>query len=429
MKEDKTELEIDGRYRQKAEAIRDDLLSGSVTIAGKAVRLFREFYDEAVEQKLDRVLSFSKLLKEAKPSMAALQNVIDAITEYLVNGYGAMAFDIVRDQAANSTRDTLDNAYKDIFVTKKHRKIMTCSYSSTVLNLLEKAAAGVEGLKVLALESSWNNVSYGQELKERCKERGIACELVPDGEMAAAVEKCDCIITGADRIIENEGVVNGVPTLKLAQAAFPTKPFYVIAESFKKTSDVVCEKGYQFVLGKYIAKIYSDNLFLSAIVDADHIIRKFRLQPHPEGGYYSETYKSNETVRKQALPERYGSARSWSTCIYYMLKSGQASKFHRLKTDEIWHFYLGCPLEVFIIGEKGSLKTIRLGNNLMRQEIPQLIIPRNSWFAARPTEGGAFSLIGCTVAPGFDFEDFEQADGKSLMKLYPEYKDIIIELT
>lgn len=162
---------------------------------------------------------------------------------------------------------------------------------------------------------------------------------------------------------------------------------------------------------------------------ADYWIEKLGLQAHPEGGYFNEVYRSDETIDESSLPERYKGVRNFCTSIYFMLKSGQVSHFHRLNSDEIWHFYSGSPLSLYIIDKEGRLSSIKIGSNPENGELLQFAIPKGTWFGAEVDEPGSYSLIGCTVSPGFDFADFELAERKILMEMYPEHKEIINKLT
>lgn len=158
---------------------------------------------------------------------------------------------------------------------------------------------------------------------------------------------------------------------------------------------------------------------------ADFWIKHLGLESHPEGGYYREMYRSGEFIQKRGLPTRYSSFRSFSTSIYFLLKSDQISAFHRLKSDEGWHFYEGSPLEIHILFPNGKIHVVHLGADPSRKQLFQFIIPRGTWFAAKPINPGTFSLIGCTVAPGFDFDDFEMADPATLIKSFPQHQGII----
>jgi uncharacterized protein len=163
--------------------------------------------------------------------------------------------------------------------------------------------------------------------------------------------------------------------------------------------------------------------------NADYWIEKLQLEEHIEGGYFKETFRSQSLVKLQT---KYGSeeiTRAASTCIYFLLKSGQSSKFHRLTSEEIWHFYLGSPIEIYIINDSAELIKIRLGNNPELCEVLHFVIPKGCWFAAEPIEENSFSLISCFVAPGFEYQDFELGDYDKLAQSYPKYKDLIKKLT
>jgi predicted cupin superfamily sugar epimerase len=162
---------------------------------------------------------------------------------------------------------------------------------------------------------------------------------------------------------------------------------------------------------------------------ADYWIEKLGLQVHPEGGWFAEFYRSAESIEKDCLPKRYKENHTFSTSIYFLLKSGDASHLHRLKTDEIWHFYAGCPLEMVNIDPDGRLEEIILGDDPDKGHQLQALKPAGRWFGARPLEQNSYSLVGCTVAPGFEFGDFELGNREELLEIYPQYKDIILRLT
>ena len=157
----------------------------------------------------------------------------------------------------------------------------------------------------------------------------------------------------------------------------------------------------------------------------EKLIKQFSLLPHPEGGWYKQTYKSNEEIAASALPERFKGQRSFSTAIYFLLEKGNFSAFHRIKSDECWHFYAGDPLLIYIIDESGELKTITLGNEFEKGQFFQFIVPANCWFASKPAPGSEYCFVGCTVSPGFDFADFELANYKRLLGECPRYSEII----
>jgi predicted cupin superfamily sugar epimerase len=158
---------------------------------------------------------------------------------------------------------------------------------------------------------------------------------------------------------------------------------------------------------------------------APYWIDKLQLTKHPEGGYYREVYRSDEFVHKKNLPDRYSSFRSFSTSIYFLLESHEFSAFHRLKSDEIWHFYEGSAITILMIDQHGEFRKIILGRNQEKDEVFQAIIPKGCWFAAYVKDHPSFALVGCTVAPGFDFEDFEMGKKEELYKLFPELSAVI----
>ncbi|MCO6359573.1 cupin domain-containing protein [Roseivirga pacifica] len=160
----------------------------------------------------------------------------------------------------------------------------------------------------------------------------------------------------------------------------------------------------------------------------EYWIEKLKLQEHPEGGFFSETYRSDEQVNAEALPERYGSARTFGTSIYFLLKPDSVSNFHRLKSDEIWHFHQGGTATIHMISPTGDLSAKTIGADLEDGQSLQVIIPRGHWFAAEVVAGD-YILVGCTVAPGFEFEDFELAGRQDLSSAYPQHQTLIERFT
>jgi predicted cupin superfamily sugar epimerase len=161
----------------------------------------------------------------------------------------------------------------------------------------------------------------------------------------------------------------------------------------------------------------------------DDLVRRLGLQPHPEGGWFRESYRASEAIAAAALPRRFGGTRSISTAIYFLLAAGQCSRLHRIQADEVWHFYTGDPLLVVEIDPAGQLKTTRLGGDPAAGAVYQHVVPAGCWFGATVAEGGRFALVGCTVAPGFDFADFELADRATLLAEYPAHQDWIRRLS
>ena len=162
---------------------------------------------------------------------------------------------------------------------------------------------------------------------------------------------------------------------------------------------------------------------------AEELVNRLQLKRHPEGGYYRETYRSEGTISHPCLPEGFQGQRPFSTAIYYLLHQGDFSAFHRIRSDECWHFYAGGALLIHVIEERGVYRCIRLGAALAAAETFQYVVPARAWFAAIPAPETSFSLVGCTVAPGFDFGDFEMADRTALLQNYPQHQAVIQQLT
>jgi len=165
------------------------------------------------------------------------------------------------------------------------------------------------------------------------------------------------------------------------------------------------------------------------VKNAANWIKKLRLAEHPEGGYFRETYRAKESTSVEALPARYAGRRAFSTSIYFLLKSGQVSHFHRLRSDEVWHFYAGSPLRFHVFEDGGAYRRFLLGPDPGRGAVLQAVLPRGALFAAEPVRRGSFSLCGCTVAPGFDFADFEFGRREDMLARFPRQKVLIRRLT
>ncbi len=161
------------------------------------------------------------------------------------------------------------------------------------------------------------------------------------------------------------------------------------------------------------------------MMNAEFWIKHLALNPHPEGGWYKEVYRAKEEISINALPNRYNGNRNTATSIYFMLEEGNISHFHRIKSDEIWYFHAGEACIVYLLHPNGELEAVHLGINIENGEVLQVLMPKNTWFAAKPL--GAYTLVGCMVAPGFDFQDFELADEK-LLQQYPQHAEIISPL-
>ncbi|AJP56979.1 hypothetical protein UC34_08195 [Pandoraea vervacti] len=166
----------------------------------------------------------------------------------------------------------------------------------------------------------------------------------------------------------------------------------------------------------------------TAASSAAELVAALGLLPHPEGGHYRETYRASDTIAVQALPSGFSGARNVSTAILYLLEAGDFSAFHRIRSDEVWHFHLGGTLLIHEIDMSGKQITTRLGHDVASGEQLQHVVPAGHWFAAQPAPSTRYALVGCTVAPGFAFEDFEMADPAALGVQWPMHRDLIERL-
>ena len=155
------------------------------------------------------------------------------------------------------------------------------------------------------------------------------------------------------------------------------------------------------------------------------VIKALDLVPlEPEGGYFRQIYKSSEIV----LHSKTGKLRPAMTSIYYLLDQNTFSAFHRLPSDEIYHFYRGSAVDLFLLDEAGKLETIKLGSNIQNGEIQQFLVPGNVWQASALSEGGTYALLGTTMSPGYDEQDFNLANKTQLLDLAPKHSEIIERL-
>jgi predicted cupin superfamily sugar epimerase len=162
------------------------------------------------------------------------------------------------------------------------------------------------------------------------------------------------------------------------------------------------------------------------------IVEWLRLEPLPvEGGYYRETWRADDNVEASALPARYGSARPLGTAIYYLLTDDpdSFSALHRLPTDEIYHFYLGDPVQQLLLHADGRHEVVTLGTAIGRGQRLQSVVPRGVWQGARVGPGGSFALLGTTMAPGFAPSDYEGGVRDGLLEAYPAAADLVRALT
>ncbi len=168
------------------------------------------------------------------------------------------------------------------------------------------------------------------------------------------------------------------------------------------------------------------------MLTADDAIRLLGLEPHPtEGGFFRETYRSTESVGAEALPGRYGADRRFGTSIYYLLRTGSVSRMHRLASDEVYHFHMGDAVEMLRLRPGGGGEVVTIGVDLEAGERPQVVVPGGVWQGSRLATSGAhgFALMGTTVAPGFEYSDYEDGEGAALSAKWPDFAGMIEALT
>lgn len=160
----------------------------------------------------------------------------------------------------------------------------------------------------------------------------------------------------------------------------------------------------------------------------EYFIKQLNLEPHVEGGYFKANFVSSENITSNDLRTKFEGERILWTSIYFLLRDGEVSNFHRLKSDEMWYYHAGSPLTIYMISPEGELTTHELGLNIENGEVPQVLVPKNYIFGSAMNNEG-FSLVGCMVSPGFEFKDFELFKRQYLLDLYPQYKEVIVKLT
>jgi predicted cupin superfamily sugar epimerase len=167
-----------------------------------------------------------------------------------------------------------------------------------------------------------------------------------------------------------------------------------------------------------------------ALNEINELVKRFKLLPHPEGGHYACIFKSTDTV-KSSDKERYNDEdRSAGTSIYYLLKGDDFSAWHSLKSDELWHYYTGSSVKIYVVDKQGNLTTYLLGNTLENPDaLFQVAIAADNWFAAEVVDKTSYCLVGCTVNPGFEFKDFKLANRESLSAEFPQHQALINQFT
>jgi uncharacterized protein len=163
--------------------------------------------------------------------------------------------------------------------------------------------------------------------------------------------------------------------------------------------------------------------------DARDWIEKLQLEPHPEGGYFRQTYRAEMVIAREALPAGFSGNRAVSTAIHFLLEGKNFSAFHRLRSDELWHFYAGEALAVHVIEPEGNYFRILLGHDPEAGQVLQAVVRAGCWFASHVADWNSFALVGCTVSPGFDFDDFEMGKREKLIASYPQRRELIEQLS
>jgi predicted cupin superfamily sugar epimerase len=165
------------------------------------------------------------------------------------------------------------------------------------------------------------------------------------------------------------------------------------------------------------------------MTDAQYWIDALQLGRHPEGGYFRQVYRSAELIAREHLPGRFDGDRAFSTSIYFLLAGDDFSALHRIRQDEVWHFYDGSSLTIHAIDPEGQYVARQLGREVQRGESLQVVVPAGHFFGATVNDSQSYALVGCTVAPGFDFDDFELPSRDTLVQQYPQHRQLIERLT
>lgn len=162
----------------------------------------------------------------------------------------------------------------------------------------------------------------------------------------------------------------------------------------------------------------------------DRLIALLGLEPlEPEGGFFRETYRAADTIPAECLAGRYSGDRAFATAIYYLLTPGEVSKMHRLVSDEVFHFLLGGPVTMLQLHPGGRSETITLGPDIEQGQRLQVIVPRGVWQGCLLEPGTEYALMGVTVAPGFEYADYEHGDRDTLIAGWPDTRELIERLT
>ncbi|MBX9772748.1 MAG: cupin domain-containing protein [Candidatus Obscuribacterales bacterium] len=166
-------------------------------------------------------------------------------------------------------------------------------------------------------------------------------------------------------------------------------------------------------------------------LSASDLIQLLKLEEHPEGGFYRQTYKSYELIPKEVLPPRYESPRSYGTAIYYLITKEKCSRLHKVASDETFHFYFGAPVEMLLLFPDKRAENIVLGHNILARQQPQFTVPKGIWQGSKirdEEDSPDYALLGATVAPGFEYADFELATRAEILAEYQDFESQISDL-
>jgi len=161
---------------------------------------------------------------------------------------------------------------------------------------------------------------------------------------------------------------------------------------------------------------------------ADYFVENLSMTPHPEGGFYKESFNSSDTIAQGELNVESQESRKLWTSICFLLRDGEVSNFHRLKSDEMWYYHSGSSLTIYMINMEGELLTQELGLDMEKGEKPQILVPKDYIFGSAMNKEG-YALVGCMVSPGFELKDFELFERNDLLEKYPSHKQAILKLT
>lgn len=259
-------MDIENKLQILLKSVTNDYTSGSISIAKNIIKELKLIAIESTPKRITRITEFIPTLKQAKPAMSAIDNILTFI-KYKIDNKKSNNISDVFDNAISliekSTFDSINNAVQYLTRTysTENLNLVTTSFSSTVLSFLKKLK-NIQNFKVYVLESKFEDVNHSLNFIQACKSSNIAAQEISSQTFLREEIKVDYAIIGADRIIYNEGVVNGTPSLLLAELAIDLHiPFFVIAESLKRAHKIITAEGFDFIPWNNITKLFTDNIF------------------------------------------------------------------------------------------------------------------------------------------------------------------------